>query len=112
MLYVATLMFAFASRVFVPCLYSLLDLGSRDRVLGLCISLVLLGRAFGNEWGETAWAGSLGLSPCPPAFRQTVVNSVKEKEVGAFASNHSRVEREALGFSSLEVLSLQLSVPA
>lgn len=48
-----------------------------------------------------AWAGTRGLSPCPLAFRQTVMNSVKEKEVGGFASNHSRVEREALGFSSL-----------
>lgn len=33
-------------------LLPLSDLGSRDRVLGLCISLVLLGRAFGKEWGD------------------------------------------------------------
>lgn len=58
------------------------------------------------------WAGALGLSPFPLAFGQTVVNSVKETEVGAFASHHSRTEREALGFSSLWVLSLQLLVPA
>lgn len=31
---------------------------------------------------------------------------------GVFASNHSRAEREALGFSSLQVLSLQLPVSA
>lgn len=61
---------------------------------------------------NSAWAGALGLSLCPLAFRQTIVNSVKEKEVGAFASNHSRVEREAPGFSSVQVLSLQLPVPA
>lgn len=57
---------------------------------------------------NSAWAGALGLSLCPLAFRQTVGNSVEGKEVGAFASDHSRVEREALGFSSRQVLSLQV----
>lgn len=59
-----------------------------------------------------AWAGAIGLSPCPLAFRQTFLNSLKGKEVEAFASIHSRVGKEALGFSSLQVLSPQLSVPA
>lgn len=59
-----------------------------------------------------AEAGAIDLSPCPLAFRQTFLNSLKGKEVETFASIHSRVEKEALEFSSLQVLSPQLAVPA
>lgn len=34
------------------------------------------------------------------------------KGSGGFASTHSRVEKEALGFSSLQVLSPQIPIPA
>lgn len=59
-----------------------------------------------------AWAGAIGLSPCPLAFRQTVGSFAEEKEVGVFGSDHSRADREALGFSSGQVLSLQAPVIA
>lgn len=101
MLYMATLMFTFAFRVFVPCLYSFWDLGSRDRVLGLCISLVLLGRAFGidGEKLSLGWdARSATMSSCLQTDRYELCEG---KGGGGFASNHSRVGREALGFSSL-----------
>lgn len=98
MLYVATLMFTFAFRVFVPCLYSFWDLGSRDRVLGLCISLVLLGRADGEKLGLDWDSRSVTVSSCLQTDRYELREG---KGGGGFASNHSRVEREALGVSSL-----------
>lgn len=64
----------------------------------------------GETFGPAS--GATGLSPGPLAFRQTVGNSMDEKEVGVFASDHSRAEREALGFSSHRVLSLRVPVVA
>lgn len=49
---------------------------------------------------------SFQVCPCLTVLLQASLNS------RVFVSNHSRVEREALGFSSLQVLSPQLPVPA
>lgn len=132
MLSLATLILTFVPRVFVPCLCSLLlDLGSRDRVLGL-----YLYSSFGQ--GLLEWMGRNNLdwsyrSVTMPSYLQTDLSEFPEGKGSrisfqvcpcltvllqaslnsrAFVSNHSRVEREALGFSSLQVLSPQLPVPA
>lgn len=91
-------------------LLPLLNLGGRDRVLGLCISSSPGQGLSGRMGRDLALSGTV--SSCLLTLRQTVVNSLKVKEVGAFASKHSRVEREALGLSSVQVLSLQLPLPA
>lgn len=69
--------------------------------MGLCISLVLLGRAFGidGEKLSLGWdARSATMSSCLQTDRYELCEG---KGGGGFASNHSRVGREALGFSSL-----------
>lgn len=84
----ATLMFTFVWGLRALSPLPLLNLGSRDKALRLCVSVLKQG-LWECVW-ETAWAGAVGLSPHTLAFR---LFWILQSKWGAFASNHRLKEK-------------------